>query len=176
MTSFLRRLLDRAKSAVSSLAIGYAERAGIAVLFVLAGAFAIAAIAAMLVDRYGHVKAYWYMAAGLVAIGAIAGWGIALKEHQEEDREQEALKKATAMATQEAVQQVPIVLAASALSTPGGASSAFALARFLVRNWPLVVLLGLATGLVWPGDEEEAPFPHGNAGRLPYGAQGRRLH
>jgi MFS family permease len=140
--------------------LSYAERAGIAVLLVLAVAFAIAAITGMLVNRYGQVKAYWFLTAGFIVIGAIAAWGIALMEHQTEARQQKEVKKAMQAATQETIELAPVVLAASMVSTPAGASSALALARFIGRNWPLFVLLGLASGLIWPGSTE-APFSRG---------------
>ena len=65
-------LLNSAKSAVSSLILKYVARASVAVPFVMALGFAVAAIAAMLVDRFGPITGYWLMAGGLTAIGAIA--------------------------------------------------------------------------------------------------------
>jgi hypothetical protein len=101
--SFLQRALGSATSAAGSLALSYGERAGIALLFVLAGAFAIAAIAGILINRFGQVKAYWFLTGGFILIGAIASWGIRLMERQAETRQQEEVTKATEAATQEAV-------------------------------------------------------------------------
>ena len=43
-----------------------------AIPFVIALGFGIAAVSVMLVQRFGHVTAYWIMAGGLGAIGVIA--------------------------------------------------------------------------------------------------------
>ena len=42
----------------------YVARASVAIPFVIALGFALAAIAVMLVERFGHVTAYWMMAGG----------------------------------------------------------------------------------------------------------------
>ena len=56
-------LINSAKTAVSSLVIKYVARASVAVPFVIALGFALAAIAALAVDRFGHIAGYWLMAA-----------------------------------------------------------------------------------------------------------------
>jgi hypothetical protein len=58
-------------------------RAWVAVPFVIATGFALRAITVMLVERFGHVVAYWMLAGGLTAIGAIA-IAVSVKEHEEE--------------------------------------------------------------------------------------------
>ena len=40
--------------------------------FIIALGFALAAITVMLVERFGHVMAYWMVAGGLAAIGIVA--------------------------------------------------------------------------------------------------------
>ena len=52
-------LIHQAKSAVSGLVLKYVARASVAVPFVIALGFALAAITVMLVERFGHVMAYW---------------------------------------------------------------------------------------------------------------------
>ena len=66
------KLVNSAKTAISSLVIKYVARAFVAVPFVIALGFALAAIAVMLVERFGHIAGSWLMAGGLAAIGAVA--------------------------------------------------------------------------------------------------------
>ena len=61
-------LINRAKSAASGLVLKYVARASVAVPFVIALGCALAAITVMLVQRFGHVTAYWLVAGGLAAI------------------------------------------------------------------------------------------------------------
>jgi hypothetical protein len=70
-------------------------RASVAVPFVIAAGFALAAITVMLVERFGLVMAYWLLAGGLALIGLIASTIVSVKEHQEEVAEQEAAKTDT---------------------------------------------------------------------------------
>jgi hypothetical protein len=58
--------------------------------FVIALGFALAAITVMLVQRFGHVTAYWLLASGLAAIGIVAAIAVGVKEHEEEVAEQQA--------------------------------------------------------------------------------------
>ena len=50
-----RKLIDHVKSKLSNVAIGYAERVAVAIPFVLALGFTLAAVHAMLVDHFGSV-------------------------------------------------------------------------------------------------------------------------
>ena len=81
-------LINQAKSAVSGLVLKYVARASVAVPFVIAAGFALAALTVMLVERFGHVTAYWLLAGGLAAIGIIAAIVVSVKEHEEEKAEQ----------------------------------------------------------------------------------------
>jgi hypothetical protein len=55
----LRGLINDAKSAVGNLVLKYFARAAVAVSFLIAVGFAVAAIASMLVERFGAVTGYW---------------------------------------------------------------------------------------------------------------------
>jgi hypothetical protein len=77
-------LINQAKSAVSGLVLKYVARASVAVPFVLALGFALAAITVMLIERFGHVMAYWLVAGGLAVIGIVAAIAVSAKEHEEE--------------------------------------------------------------------------------------------
>ncbi len=75
-------MINQAKSEASHLILKYVARATVAVPFVIATGFALAAITVMLVDRFGHVMAYWLVAGGLTLIGVISSIGVSVKEHE----------------------------------------------------------------------------------------------
>jgi hypothetical protein len=137
-------LINDAKAAVSHLVLRYVARASVAIPFVLALGFAVAAIAVMLVERFGHVTGYWIMAGGLAAIGIGAAIAVSVKEHEEEAADQKAEQADTGEvvsdATAEAMVQAPLALLGALFSAPGGAAGAFKIARVLGRNFPLVLL------------------------------------
>src|SRR5262249_62152855 len=76
-------LIQHAREAASHLLLRYVARASVAVPFIVALGFAIAAVAVMLVDRFGHVTAYWIMAARLAILGVLAAIVVSVKEHEE---------------------------------------------------------------------------------------------
>src|SRR6202008_50582 len=82
-------LIHQAKAAASGLVLKYVARASVAIPFVIALGFALAAITMMLVQRFGHVTAYWLVAGGLAAIGGVAAIAVGVKEHEEEVAEQQ---------------------------------------------------------------------------------------
>jgi hypothetical protein len=131
-------LINQAKSAASHLVLKYVARASVAVPFVIAAGFAIAALTVMLVERFGHVMAYWLVAGGLALIGVIASIVVSVKEHKEEVAEQQAVKTDTqgvvTEATAQAVAQTPIALLGALMTMPGGAAGALSAARLLARN------------------------------------------
>jgi hypothetical protein len=153
-------LINQAKSAVSGLVLKYVARASVAVPFVIALGFALAAITVMLVERFGHVMAYWLVAGGLAVIGIVAAIAVSVKEHEEEVAEQQAEKTDTqevvSEATAQAVVQTPIALLGALFSMPGGAASALSVARLLGRNLPLVLLLVMIGALFWPTQEDKS--------------------
>jgi hypothetical protein len=154
-------LMNQARDAVSGLVLKYVARASVAIPFVVALGFAIAAVSVMLVERFGHVMAYWLMAGGLAAIGIVAAVAVSVREHEEEVAEQETEEADTGEvvsdATAQAMLQAPLALAGALFATPGGASSAFKVAGILGRNYPLVLLLVLIGALFWPTNTENDP-------------------
>ena len=108
-------LINQAKAAASGLVLKYVARASVAVPFVIALGFALAAITVMLVQRFGHVTGYWLVAGGLAAIGVIAAIAVSVKEHEEEVAEQQAEESDTeevvSDATAQAMMQAPLALA-----------------------------------------------------------------
>jgi hypothetical protein len=165
-------LINQAKSAASGLILKYLARASVAVPFVVALGFAVAAVTVMLVERFGQVTAYWMVAGGLAAIGLVAAMVVSVKEQEEEEAEQLAEEADTAEvvteAAAQAVVQTPVALLGALFSLPGGASSALSVVRVLGRNFPLVLLLVMIGALFWPTEEAtssdadvDAPKPNG---------------
>ncbi len=150
-------LINNAKSAVSGLVLKYVARASVAVPFFIALGFALAAITVMLVDRFGHVTAYWAVAGGMALVGAIAAVIVSAREREEEVAEQVADKTDTeevvGNAAAQAMVQTPIaLLGALFTSSPATAISGV---RLLARNLPLVLLLVMIGSLFWPTQSEE---------------------
>ena len=83
-------LINQVKSAASDLVLQYLARASVAVPFVIALGFALAAVTVMLVERFGQVIAYWMVAGGLAIIGVVAAAAVSVKEQEEEEAEQAA--------------------------------------------------------------------------------------
>jgi hypothetical protein len=152
-------VINQAKSAVSGLVLKYVARASVAVPFVIALGFVIAAISVMLVQRFGHATAYWMMAGGLVAIGVIAAIAVSVKEHEEEVAEQKAeasdTREVVNDATSQALTQAPIALLGTLVTAPGGITTITRVAGILGRNYPLVLLLVLIGALFWPNGRQD---------------------
>jgi hypothetical protein len=150
-------VINQAKAAASGLLLKYVARASVAVPFLIALGFALAAVTVMLVERFGQVTAYWLLAGGLAAIGTVAAMAVSVKEQEEQEAEQLAEEADTgevvSEATAQAVVQTPIALLGALFSMPGGATSALSVARLLGRNFRLVLLLVMIGALFWPTDE-----------------------
>jgi hypothetical protein len=155
-------LLNDAKSAMGSLIARYLARASVAVPFLIAAGFAIAAITLMLVEQYGQVTAYWIMAGALAMIGALASLVVSVKEQGEEAAEQAAAETADSSASTataavaEAAAQNPMALLTMLSALPMGPASLVPALRLVARNIPLVVLLAAITFLLWPSEKTEA--------------------
>jgi hypothetical protein len=147
-------LINNAKAAASHLVLRYVARASVAIPFLIAIGFAIAALAVMLVERFGHVTAYWIMAGGLAAIGVIAAIVVSVKEHEEEAAEegaqQDDTKGVISEGTAEAMMQAPVALLGALVTAPGGITTVLKVARVLGRNYPLVLLLVMIGALFYP--------------------------
>lgn len=167
-------LINQTKSAASHLVLKYVARASVAVPFVIAAGFALAALTVMLVERFGHVMAYWMVAGGLALIGVSASIFVSVKEHEEEVAEQQAAEADTeevvSDATAEALVQTPIALLGALMTMPGGAAGALGAARLLGRNLPLVALLVLIGALFWPTKHGEPSEDESDAVRKPNGS------
>lgn len=167
-------LINQAKSAASNLVIKYVARASVAVPFVIATGFALAAITVMLVERFGPITAYWLVAGGLALIGVIASIVVSAKEQEEVAAEEQAAKTDTeevvSDATAQALVQTPIALLGALMTMPGGATGALNAVRILGRNWPLVLFLVAIGALFWPSKEGEPLDDEFDAVRKPNGS------
>ena len=85
-------LINRAKGAASGLVLKYLARASVAIPFVIALGFALAASSAMVVQRFGYVFGCWIMAGALTLIGVIATIAVSIKEQEENMANQKADK------------------------------------------------------------------------------------
>jgi hypothetical protein len=168
-------LINQAKSAASGLVLKYVARASVAIPFVIALGFALAAITVMLVERFGHVTGYWLVAGGLAAIGIVAAITVSVKEHEEEVAEQQAEQSDTGEvvsdATAQAMMQAPLALLGAVFTMPGGATTALKVAGVLGRNYPLVLLLVLIGALFWPTENKAEEEPVVGAEQKPNGFQ-----
>jgi hypothetical protein len=166
-------LMKQAKAAVSGLVLKYVARASVAIPFVIALGFALAAVTGMLVQYFGHVAGYWIMAGGLAAIGVAAAITVSVKEHQEEVAEEQAEKVDTeevvSDATAQAIVQTPIAILGTLFAAPGGATTALKAAQVLGRNFPLVLLLVMIGALFWPGPGNETLDEGDDVGVKPNG-------
>lgn len=153
-------LINQAKVAASRVVLQYVARASVAVPFVIALAFALAAITVMLVQRFGHTAAYWTMAGGLVLVGVIAAIVVRAKEHEqkvaEERAEQVDSKDVLSDSASQALLQAPLALVGAASALPGGATTILKGLRILGRNYPVVLLAGLIGLLFWPTSQRAA--------------------
>ncbi|HXE68768.1 MAG TPA: hypothetical protein VN523_05375 [Hyphomicrobiaceae bacterium] len=181
-----RALINDAKAAATSVVAKYLARASVAVPFLIAAGFAIAAITHMLIQRFGAVLGCWILAAGFTLIGLVATLLVKVKEHKEEVAEKQAEAADTADVANEvaaqALMQAPLALVGTLLSTPLGPKSFANGAKLILRNLPLVVLLGLIALLFWPtqpaaaeGDQDlgeeppPGPVPDANGAYRPKG-------
>jgi hypothetical protein len=164
-----RALINDAKSAASAVILKYVERASVAMPFIIAAGFAIAATCAMLIEHFGAVIAYWIMAGALAALGLVAATIVTVKEHDEEVADKEAVQADTAAvaseATAQAIVQSLVALLGALATMPGGPKGALSVGRMLGRNWALVLFLILIGGLFWPAEPGSAAPEAGAADR-----------
>ena len=156
----LRGLIDNAKLAADSLVARYVVRASVAVPFLIALGFATAAVALMLIEKYGHRDAYLLIAGGFATIGLLSALIVRSREHEQIVVDEKTAKSDTAEIEREtataAAAQLPMALLAALFSSPG---STAAVARALGRNIPLILLLVGMGALFWPGRPETANPP-----------------
>ena len=139
-------IINDATSAAHALVVRIAARASIVVPFLIALGFATAAVTVWLIDRYGARDACFIVAGAFVVIGLIAMIVVRSNEYDVAVPEMKATESETAEMASDTVsaaaQQIPLAVIGSLLTLPGGPSSVLSAGRVVVRNWPLVFLLG----------------------------------
>ena len=127
--------------------------------------------------------------AGFTLIGVVATLIIKHKEQEDEVAEQQAEAGDTAEVANEAIAQalvqMPLALMGALLSAPVGPKAVASSAKVLLRNLPLVVMLGLLALLFWPTpggtskdaeEDEDRPSPPSPEGNGAYRARGNGLN
>jgi len=187
-----RALINDAKSAATSaasaLVVKYLARASVAVPFIIAVGFAIAAITHLVVNRFGAVAGCWLLAAAFTLIGLAATLFVKRKEQEGADAEQAAAASDTAAVAHEVAAQAPLALLGALMSTPLGPKALTGGVKTMARNLPLVVLLALIAMLFWPTEETAVgeaaddglqpspPAPEPNGAYRPHGNGYHRDH
>ena len=121
--------------------------------------------------KFGAIIAYWLVAGGFTLIGLVATLAVTVKEQEEEVAEKQAEAADTAdvanEAAAQALMQAPLALVGGLLSMLLGPKSVANGAKLILRNLPLVVLLGLIALLFWPtqptaaeGDQDQGEEQH----------------
>ena len=149
------KLFSHLTSGISNAVTKYALRVSVAVPFVLAMAYGLAALTTILIASYGYREAYLLMTGGFVALGILSGILVWIKERRAEadEKVQEANSRTTAalaVTAAKTAKELPAAVSANdAKSSIGG------LGDLAIRNWPVVVagsLLLLFLGAPSQGD------------------------
>jgi hypothetical protein len=129
----------------------------VAIPFVLAIGFTIAAIAAMLRQHFGAVAGTWIMAAGLAGLGAVAALAVSAKEHTEEKSEEVMADAAAAgpAIPRGVMQALPGLLSVAPLMFRR-ASGYERVGDIALRNTPLLILAAGIALLFWPASDRRA--------------------
>jgi hypothetical protein len=153
-----RGLINDAKAAAGSLVGKYLVRASVAVPFIVAAGFGVAALTVSLVANFGALHAYMMLAGGFTLIGLLAAFVVSVKEQEEEVAETKDEANDTASvasdAAAQAAAQVPLAFLGTLLATPAGPSVLAGGAKILVRNIPLVILLAIIGLLFWSTESD----------------------
>lgn len=163
-----RGVFNYAASFAGSLIAGYLARASVAVPFIVAFGFAIAALSLMLNDRFGHRDAYLIVAGTFTVLGLFAALIVRGKERAEVAEEKPLNTETSdvgADGTKAAAVGMPFAILGTILTTLGPAPFLSVLNVF-ARNLPLLLVLGAVGVLVWPkSGGETLPVSNSDAGR-----------
>jgi Na+-transporting methylmalonyl-CoA/oxaloacetate decarboxylase gamma subunit len=141
----LQGILQRAERKVDSVLARYINRATVAVPLVVAGGFATAALTVKLVELYGSVTAYALMAALFAVLSVVTAAVIGAESRAATEASQPAASKDVAEAAADVENMLtPELKAVLATAAPVALP---AIARSILRNLPLVLLLAIAAYL-----------------------------
>jgi hypothetical protein len=139
-----QKLLTYATSGITNLMAKYAMRASVAIPFLFAIGFGLAGLTVVLIDAYGYRAAYFLLAGGFVALGAIAALVVWLKERNEEDDSATGTHAGSAtVVAKSALETAKHIPSAIAAGTTEASSSFGALTAPAGRNGPLAVMAGI---------------------------------
>ena len=135
-----QKLLSYATSGITHVMAKYAMRASVAIPFLFAFGFGLAGLTVVLIDAYGYRGAYFLLAGGFLALGAVAALAVWLKERSEEQESatDSHVGSATAVASA-AVETAKHVPSAIGAGTSDASASFRELANLAWRNWPMVL-------------------------------------
>ena len=135
-----QKLLNYATSGITHVIAKYAMRASVAIPFLFAFGFGLAGLTVVLIDAYGYRGAYFLLAGGFLALGAVAALAVWLRERREEQESANdshvGSGTAVASAAIETAKHLPSAIGAG---TSDASASFRKLANLAWRNWPLVL-------------------------------------
>ena len=143
-----RKLIDRVRTQLSRMAIGYAEKAAVTIPFILALGFTVAALHATLVQQFGGVMGNWIMAGGLAGLGLIGAIAVKSTEKSEGSFAQEVSGMPASLSTYSSGVLHAAPVAFHLLTSMRQPSSGTA--RVAWRHAPLLFLVGVMSLLFWP--------------------------
>jgi hypothetical protein len=151
------KLFSHLTSGVTNAVTKYALRLSVAIPFLLATAYGLAALTTVLIARYGYRDAYLMMTGGFAALGLLSGLLVWVKERraEAEEKAQEANSRSTAALAVTAAKTAKELPAAISGGAGSAKSSIAGLGDLAIRNWPMVVagsLLLLILGAPGPGE------------------------
>jgi hypothetical protein len=147
----LHKVLNYITSGATSLIAKYALRASVAIPFLLAFGFGLAGVAVLLIEAFGYRDAYFLLAAGFAALGMIAVLAVWIKERRE------ATDSRTG--TPEVIAKTVKTAGALAGGTSEASSNLRLITGLAARNWPLVIIAGIAI-LLLGGPPHENRYEH----------------
>jgi hypothetical protein len=149
-----RKLIAYLKSKLSNVAIGYAERLAVVIPFILALGFTVAAVHAMLIERFGSVTGNWAMAAALVGLGILGGIAVKTREAHNSSMEEPTSAISFSRLRPGILRSAkPTFHLMSSMRQP-----TFGMARLAWRHAPLVVFAGLLSALFYPLSAERGVY------------------
>ena len=147
-------LINRAQHSVESAVLRYVARIAVAIPFLIAFGFGIAAASAKLTEMYGQITAHAIIAGVFAAVGVIAAAAIAMfspsssvTENYNNEAQAAALKNEGA--PQPSLLDSDLLVATLGVVGPKMIPAIPALMRMLVKNWSLVTSLIIVSYLLF---------------------------
>ncbi len=149
-------VINRAQHSVETTVTKYVLRVIVAVPFIIAFGFGTAAASAKLVQTYGPITGYSYLAAGFAVIGLIAVAIISATDQSSEppsDRVSTLADDTVGSTIQKSMIDPDFIVAALGIVGPKAIPAIPVLLRFVLRNWALVLTAVLLSYLLFSQQE-----------------------